>query len=206
MLHSTKRDGVPDESVPASDRLSLGQFMILIAGAALGLGLLPLGSAVHFPVFGRYGISLQGLVIALYGTVSGITMAALILLVASRLQSRRPWGPAAVSLFVAGVTAWLFLPMVAAGWIRNSGAFEPFSLFLRIHLAHSPESYAFEAFYYFWSVACLALFLGCSLSGQTQKWWALRGWWAEWLGMWVLAVWSIPALPIMAGFFKTYFR
>jgi hypothetical protein len=92
MLYSTKRDGVPDESVPASDRLSLGQFMILIAGAALGLGLLPLGSAVRFPVFGPSGISLQGLVIALYGTVSGVTMAALTqdILSLNRARPRHP--------------------------------------------------------------------------------------------------------------------
>jgi hypothetical protein len=206
MLNSTVRDGDPGAAVPAGDRLSLGQLMILIAGAALGLGLLPLGPAAHLPVFGPNGVSLQGVVIAVYGTVSGVTMAAVILLVASWWRSRRPWGPAAVSLFVAGVTAWLFLPMVAAGWIRNSGAFEPFSYLLRILLAHSPEAYAFEAYYHFWPVACLALFLGCSLSGQTKRWWALAGWWAEWLGMWVLAVWSIPSVPIMAGFFNTYFR
>ena len=147
--------------------------MILIAGAALGLGLLPLGSATHLPVFGPNGVSLQGLVIAVHGTASGVTMAAVILLVASWWRSRRPWGPAAVSLFVAGFTAWLFLPMVAAGWIRNSGAFQPFSYSLRILLVHSPEAYAFEAFYHFWPVACLALLLGCSLSGQTKRWWAL---------------------------------
>ncbi len=180
--------------------------MTLIAGAAIGLGLLPLGKASHLPAFGPNGISWQGLVIALYGTISGFTMAAVILLVADRLRVHRPWGPSAVCLFAAGITAWLFLPMVAASWVQASGEFKPFSLFLRIHLAHNPGSYALEAFYYFWPIACLAMLLGCSLSGQTPKWWACHGWWAEWLGMWVLAAWAIPALPIMAGFFKTYFQ
>ncbi len=65
-----------DKFIQTRDRLSLGQLMILIAGAAVGLGLLPLGSLSHLPVYGRTGISWQGLVIALYGTVSGATMAA----------------------------------------------------------------------------------------------------------------------------------
>jgi hypothetical protein len=190
----------------ARDRLSIGQLMILIAGAAIGVGLLPLGAASHLPVFGPTGVSLQGLVIALYGTVSGITMAAFVLLIANRLRARRTWGPAAVCLFVAGLTAWLFLPMVAVSWIQASEAFEPFSLFLRINLAHNPGAYALEAFYYFWPVACLGLFVGCSLSGRGPAWWTFQGWWAEWLGMWVMAVWAIPSLPILIGFFKTYFR
>jgi hypothetical protein len=193
----------PDQT---RDRLSLGQLMILIAGAAIGLGLLPLGAASHLPVFGPNGVSWQGLVIALYGTISGVTMTAFVLLVANRLRIRRAWGPAAVCLFASGITAWLFLPMVAVSWIHASGAFEPFSLFLRINLAHNPGTYALEAFYFRWPVACLALFVGCSLSRQAPKWWAFQGWWAEWLGMWVLAAWSVPSLPIIVGFFKTYFR
>ncbi len=188
------------------DRLSLGQLMILIAGGAVGLSLLPLGAASHMPVFGPAGISQQGLVIACYGTVSGITMAAFVLLLVNRIHVRRAWGPAAVCLFTAGLTAWLFLPMVAASWIRASGAFEPFSYLLRILVAHDPGAYAFEAFYHFWPVACLWLLVGCCLSGQTSRWWALQGWWAECLGMWVLAVWAIPSIPIMIGFFNTYFR
>jgi hypothetical protein len=195
-----------DKFIQTRDRLSLGQLMILIAGAAVGLGLLPLGSLSHLPVYGRTGISWQGLVIALYGTVSGATMAAFVLLIVNHLIARRKWGPGAVSLFTSGITAWTFLPMVAVSWIRASGSFEPLSLFLRINLAHDPGSYALEAFYYFWPVACLALFVGCCLSGQAPRWWALRGWWPEWLGMWVLAFWAIPAIPIIIGFFRTYFR
>ena len=190
--------------VPADDRLSLNALMALVAGAALGLGLLPLGSRTG--AFGPDGPSWQAAVIVFYGTLSGVTMAALILLVASRIRSRRVWRPAAVSLFVAGLTAWLFLPMVATMWVQQSNAFEPFRLFLRIYLAHQPGQYAFEAFYHFWPVACAALFLGCLVSGQAPRWWTLRGWWAEWLGMWVLAAWSLPSIPIMVGFFKTYFR
>ena len=120
MLDQVKRDGGDKRVASAGDRLSLGQLMFLIAGAALGLGLLPVRSAAHFPVTGPYGLSLQGMVIAFYGTVSGITMAAFFLLVMGRLRDRRPWGPAAVTLFVTGLTAWVFLPMVVIGWIRNS--------------------------------------------------------------------------------------
>jgi hypothetical protein len=192
--------------VRTRDRLTLGELMTLIAGAAVGLGLLPLASLSHLPVYGPSGVSWQALVIALYGTVSGVTMAAFVLLTVARLRVRRTWGPAAVCLFTAGVTAWLFLPMVAVSWIQASGAFEPFSLYLRINLAHNPGAYAFEAFYYFWPVACLGLFIGCCLSGQAPRWWTLHGWWPEWLGMWVLAVWSVPAIPITAGFLRTYFR
>jgi hypothetical protein len=195
-----------DRLTQTGDRMSLGQLMILIAGAALGLGLLPLGSLSHLAVYGPSGVSWQGLVIALYGTVSGVTMAAFVLLIVNRLHVRRTWGPAAVSLFTAGITAWIFLPMVAVSWIHASGAFEPFSLYLRINLAHNPGSYALEAFYYFWPVACLTLFVGCWLSRQAPEWWALRGWWAEWLGMWVLAVWAVPSVPIIIGFFRTYIR
>ncbi len=204
-FRGTRAEG-GEESTQRKDRLSLGQLMILIAGGAVGLSLLPLGAASHMPVFGPAGISPQGLVIAGYGTVSGITMAAFVLLLVNRIRVRREWGPAAVCLFTAGLTAWVFLPMVAVSWIQASGAFEPFSLFLRIKLAHNPGAYVYEAFYYFWPVACLGLFAGCCLSGQTSRWWALQGWWAEWLGMWVLAVWAIPSIPIMIGFFKTYFR
>ncbi len=133
-------------------------------------------------------------------------MAALILLAVNRLRERRTWGPAAVSLFVAGVTAWLFLPMVAASWVQQSGVFEPFAFLLRTALAHAPGMYALEAFYHFWPVACLALFVGCSLSGQSPRWWAFRGWWPEWLGMWVLVAWALPSFPIVVGFFRTYLR
>ena len=142
--HAHSRGGGADEvrgesrpavhrSRSALDRLSLGELMILIAGGAVGLGLLPLGVASHLPAFGPNGVSLQGVVVACYGTLSGITMAAMILLLVDRLKLRRPWGPAAVSLFVAGFTSWLFLPIVAFSWIQASGAFEPFSLLLRLH-------------------------------------------------------------------------
>jgi hypothetical protein len=198
--------GGGDTIIPAGDRLSLGQLMILVAGAALGLGLLPLGAATHLPVVGPNGISWQGLLIGSYGTLSGVTMAAFVLMVAGRLRARRTWGPAAVSLFVAGLTAWLFLPMVATTWVQVSGKFEPFALLLRINLAHPMGSYALEAFYHFWPVACLAMFVGCALSGQVSGWWKLRGWWAEWLGMWVLAAWALLSIPVMIGFFRTYFR
>jgi hypothetical protein len=189
-----------------NDRLSLGKSMILIAGAAFGLGLLPLGAATHQPVFGPSGISWQGMIITFYGALSGITMAAFCLLVADRMRCRRPWGPAAVSLFAAGFTAWLFLPMVAAAWVVASGVFEPFSFFRHIFVAHNMGAYAYEAFYHFWPVACLALFVGCNLSGQARRWWAFEGWWAEWLGMWVLVNWTVPAIPILAAFLQTYFR
>jgi hypothetical protein len=206
MLYGVNQNRAASTAIAPGDRLSLGELMVLIAGAALGIGLLPVGSAVHFPVTGPFGLSLQGLLIVSYGTISGITMAAMILLIASRVRAGRPWGPAAVSLFVARLTAWVFLPMVIAGWIRNSGAFEPLGLFLRIHLAHSPATYAYEAFYYFWPVACFAFLIGCSLSGQAGRWWTLRGWWAEWLGMWMLVVWSVPSIVIMAGFIRTYLQ
>ncbi len=206
MLSEMTGSSAADKTSSCRDRLSLGQMMILVAGAGLGLGLLPLGHASHLPFLGPNGISLQGFAIASYGIVSGVTMSALVLLIIDRWRNCRSWGPAAVSLFASGLTAWLFVPMVAVAWIHASGAFEPFSLFLRINLAHNPGTYAYEAFYHFWPVACLALFVGCILSGQSTRWWRMNGWWGEWLGMWVLGVWAIPALPIVAAFLRTYLR
>ena len=46
----------------SGDRLTLGHLMMLVAGAALGLGLLPLRAACQLPVFEPDGISWQGLV------------------------------------------------------------------------------------------------------------------------------------------------
>jgi hypothetical protein len=96
---------------------------------------------------------------------SGITMDALGLLIADRIRLRRAWGPAAVCLFTAGFTAWLFLPMVAAAWVVGSWVLEPFSFFRHIFFAHNMGAYDYEAFYHFWPIACLALFVGCNLSG-----------------------------------------
>ena len=178
--------------------------MALVGGAAVGLGLLPLGSRTG--AIGPDGPPWQAVVIVSYGALSGVTMAAFVLLILDRIRSRRTWGPAAVSLFVAGLTAWLFLPMVAATWVQQSNAFEPFRLFLHLIMAHQPGAYAFEAFYHFWPIACASLLVACILSGQAPRWWRLRGWWAEWLGMWVLVAWSVPCIPILVGFFRVYFR
>lgn len=193
-----------ERSDNAIEQLTLWDALVLISGASVGLWLLVLaGKGGTIP---RGVASPAGLVFGFYATISGITMAALPLMVWDRLFRRHVWRAGALSLFLAGSTAWLFLPMIVSGMLMQSRAFDPYTLMLRLHVAHAPGAYAYEAFYHFWPIASAAMLVGCLLSQQAGRWWALATWWPNWLGMWMLAAWSLPAPLIVMQFVQQYWR
>ena len=149
--------------------LSLGTAMILIAGAAVGLALLRL-MPPPWELF-----DWRSWMAAFYAALSGVTMAVAVLLIVARLRGVRRWRTGAMACFTMGTGLWLFAPIIPMDRLLHHGFDAPFI-------------YSF----YFQPILGLLLFLAGVVAGKpVPRWWTCRGWWPEWLGMWVLVAWSV---------------
>jgi hypothetical protein len=134
---------------------------------------------------------------AFYSCLSGLNMGALILLVVDRLKTRRPWRVGAIMLFTMGMASWLWTTHVAREFIRPDRSFGSIDQYLW-HLVSSGDRAL--------PLISLLLLIACLVGGRTRNWWRCRGWWGEWLGMWVLTLWSIPAVALFLAEFVSFVR
>jgi hypothetical protein len=131
---------------------------------------------------------------ACHGALTGASAMAAAWLIYYRVRARRTWSTPTAALVAIAAGALWFLPLVPrsvdghlfyvdpSGWLQAAGA------------ARDPALLSLAAYFHCWPIACLAIWIGCCASGQAPGWWRCCGWWPEWLAMWLLAVWSLPAV------------
>jgi len=179
-------------SKATTDQLTIAESLFLTAGAAVGLWQVTAAtqelSFLHKPA--EFGWS--GGVLIFYAVLSGMTMAAVLLMIRAQLHQRRTWPPAAIVLFAAGLLAWCLLPLATNGFVLNAETHRPLDWELERFAAYDPGAFTLAGCFHLWPLVSFGLLLVCGLSGAAAPWWMLRGWWAEWLGMWTLVAWSAP--------------
>jgi hypothetical protein len=173
------------------EQLSLGQLMVLTGGAAIGMAVYQ--SARHNLQF-NIDLGWKEVVFACYLSLAGVAMAAAVMLAIERFRWRRPWSPPAVALFVAGLVAWCQMPFCTSTFLVLSSSEPAHKWFDKVYLAYEPGTLSLVGFSEIWPLVSIALLVACAASGQAPRWWQLRGAWSQWLGMWMLAAWSLPAV------------
>jgi hypothetical protein len=173
----------------SADRFTFLHAATLLAAAGVG--------AVGLPqlviVDARPVITLALILFACHGALTGATTMAAAWLIYYRLRQRRTWNAAGAALVAIAAASLWFFPLVPRSVDGHLFYADPSHWLLAAGAARDPTLLSLAAYFQCWPVACLAIWTGCCLSGQAAGWWRLRGWWPEWLGMWLLTAWSLPA-------------
>ena len=180
-------------SVPSrrSEQLSLGQLMLLVSGAAVGMAVF---QASRVGLLLPFELGYSELVFGCYLSLAGVAMVAAVMMVVEKLRWGRPWSPPATALFVVGLLAWCLAPLASCSFVILAPFAPPGRWFDEAYLNYQPGTLALVGFSEVWPVVSVSLLAACGASGQAPQWWQLRGAWPEWLGMWMLAAWSLPAI------------
>ena len=183
--------------LPQSRRknLTLVEVMCLVAGSSLGLWRVSVAVTSGFWDIADWRSWLYGV----YSCLTGINLAALVLLTYDRLRTRRPWNIGAVFLFAVGIASWLWVSAAVTDFVRPDWPFPSFVGLLSEFI--SPIGSAVEG------LPLLSLFLvvACLLGGRARRYWSFKRWWCEWLGMWLMTIWAIPGLAfIVIGFVELW--
>jgi hypothetical protein len=177
-----------------TDQLTIGHLLVLMGGAAIGM-------AIHRMACHRllYSIDFgwREVVFALYLALAGVAMAASVLMLVERYYAPRPWTPPAASLFSIGLVAWTVTPFLTNTFVVFDSCSQPDLWFRHFFLAYEPGAMALAGFSRVWPLLSLSLLAACAASGQVPRWWQMRGAWPDWLGMWMLAAWSLPAVSLV---------
>jgi hypothetical protein len=173
----------------AADRFTLVHAATLVAAAAAGAAILPCLVAAD----ARPMTILAGALFALHGALTGATATAAAWLIYYRLRQRRTWNAVAAALVAIAAGSLWFFPLVPKSVDGHLFYADPSHWLLAARAARDPALLSLATYFHCWPLACLAIWTGCCLSGQATGWWRLAGWWPEWLGMWLLAAWSLPA-------------
>jgi hypothetical protein len=175
------------------DRSSLAGPISLVAGAAVGAVTLPNLVEVSTRPVTTAALAL----FALHGALTGATAMAAGRLVRDRLIRARAWNaPAAALVAVAAGSLW-FLPLVGRSVDGHLFYADPARWLAAARAARDPDLLTLAAYFHCWPLACLAVWIGCCLSGQAAGWWRLAGDRFQCLGMWLLAAWSLPAFCLV---------
>jgi hypothetical protein len=121
--------------------------------------------------------------------LAGASLAAVPLLAVDRwCRRRRRWRSGALLWFGVGLAAWGLAP--ACTIVR---------IVKLLDVKDVPYGSSGPAcFLYCLPLMGLFLLLACGVGGRPQRqWWRCRGPWPEWLGMWMLAGWSLAGLYIL---------
>lgn len=167
-------------SLRPKNQITIAESMVLIAGAALGLFLL----RIEHPSLRDLPITSWWLwLLATQAVLGGSTMMGTVLMLVARFRGRRRWGLGAFAWFSSGICLWLGAILEVWGRLAQSGLV--------------PGTYA-EAFRFSQPVLSFCLLPGCFLGARrVPKWWALQGWWPEWMGMWSLLLWSVYVVGVV---------
>ena len=184
-----------------SNRFSIASILVLTTGAAIGLSLLRIAHAS-----GSIPVTIGYVVYGFYCSISGMTIAALPLILWDRVFRGVTWGIGTHYLFVSGCSAAIFMPMIVTKWALEDTQFEPWHTYARLLVAHDPGTYALEAFYHMWPVVAFLLFIAVLVGAANRQWYLIRGYWADGIGIWCMLAWSIPFPFVIWGFAGTYLR
>jgi hypothetical protein len=174
-------------------QVSIADFMVLVAGFGVGLWILVSnirsGSFYHTETEWQLA-DWRSWMLGFYAVLLGLMMAGSCVLLVERFRRRRRWRAGAFSMFLLGMESWLFTPMAALNHYRGS-----------------PEPGFFWAtFSAVLPITSFFLLVGSIVGGRPVRgWWACRGWWPEWLGMWALVAFSLPGLYFLALIVATYY-
>jgi len=177
---------------PRFDRLSIGLFMLLIAGAAFGLWLVLGQLRAARSVQGDQGGEspwLLGLVFVLGGvSLIGVPL----LLITAR---RRPWGAGRILWFSSGTAAWLLWPPVAYHRVLGTVA------------GPGPQDMSGVCFFYGTPLMAvyvsLALLAGGSFRRSRRR--RLRRSWQETFGLLLGLLWACTGFYFITLFYRTDF-
>ena len=171
---------------PSSRRqIALWEIMVLVAGAAAGLGLARVGLR-------DVGVSDSELdyhewwlwVFLIYASLLGMTMTVTPLLLLDRIRTGYRWKAGVMAWFAMGCLAWLQATLLAVDHLVIG---KP------VLLEVSVELFTGGIF-----LGGVILFFTYLASGRAVRgWWCGRGWWPEWTGMWLLGFASIGGLAVL---------
>jgi hypothetical protein len=182
-MHS--RPGIP------SHQLTIAELMVLVSGTAVGMVVYQLA---HHRVPRPLAFGYREVVFACYLALSGVAMVAAVLMLVDRIVRRRSWSPPAMALFVVGLLAWCVMPFASISFIVLDACRSVYTPYQHAYLAYEPGGLWLAGFRDVWPVISLVLLGTCAASGRASHWWHCRGAWPEWLGMWMLAAWSLPVV------------
>jgi hypothetical protein len=177
------------------EQLTIGQLLVLMGGAAVGMAVYQTARENLATNEGlRFGWI--EVVFTCYLALGGVAMVAAVLMLLERWRFRRPWSPPAAALFVVGLLAWCTTPLVASTFLVLGTSYNS-RWFDRALCVYEPGTLSLVGFSEVWPVMSLVLLAACAGSGQVSRWWQFRGAWPDWLGMWMLTAWSLPAVHVV---------
>ena len=173
-----------------SHQLTIAELLVLVSGTAVGMVIYQLA---HHRLPRPLAFGWREVVFACYLALSGVAMVAAVLMLVDRIVRRRSWSPPAMALFVVGLLAWCVMPFASISFIVLEACSSVRIPYQQSYMAYEPGGLWLAGFCDIWPVISLVLLGTCAVSGQASHWWHCRCAWPEWLGMWMLAAWSLPA-------------
>jgi hypothetical protein len=155
-----------------SPGLTILDSMILIAGVSFGLWLFQ--DELKFSQLFTAPDDDQWLVVAV-SIFTGVSLAGTPLIIIDRIRSGRRWRSGALHWVAIGLAAWSLVPALSLE---------------RLKLV-SGSAAAKACIVYSLPLMGLFLLLATIIGGRPVSGWLnCRGWWPEWLGMWILIGWA----------------
>lgn len=170
----------------SSEQLTIRDAMILIAGVAAGLWMFQ--HQIRYDQLFADPAGEAWLVTAV-SLLGGASTAAVPLLLIDRIRTGRRWRSSALCWLAVGLGSWSFVPALVV---------------IRLKLARHEAAVACYA--YTLPLMGLFLFTALVLGGHPPpRWWACRGRWPEWLGMWILVGWSAAGGYVLYSIYSELF-
>ncbi len=171
-------------------QLGLREAMILIAGVAVGLWLFA-DRIKQLP-----SNDLDDWLVVLVAVLGGVSLAGAPVLLIDRSKHRRRWRSGAFMWFAVSVGCWGLAPAIAL--VRLKPVPPPMA---------PPGTMASVCFVYTLPLMALFLLGACGVAGRPAAGWRrCRGWWPEWLGMWMLVGWSAVGVYVLVRIYMDLFR
>jgi hypothetical protein len=160
--------------------LTILDAMVLIAGIAFGLWLF----GNEFSQAGQ-----EKWFILVVSVLGGLSLAGTPRILMDRLRGGRRWRSGALNWFAVGLACWALVPALVT-----------------LRLVGSKPSVAPTCFVYSLPLMGLFLLLATFIGGRPiSRWWACRGWWPEWFGMWILVAWAGAGCYILFLIYRDMF-
>ena len=162
-------------------QLTILEAMVLIAGVAFGLWLIkdPFNSSDP-----------PGVVIVTVEILGGLSIAGAPMMLLDRFRHSRKWRTGAFVWFGLGLVSWGLVPAITIERLNlgKQGGVAPIC--------------------YIYMLPLMSLFFltACAISGRpVRQWWTCRGWWPEWVGMYVLVGLAVVGVYLMYGIYAALF-
>ena len=164
------------------EQLTILEAMVLIAGVAFGLWM--------FNDKREKNSEPDGWVIVAVSVLGGSSIAVVPMMLVDRIRHRRRWRSGAFLWFGIGLVCWGLAPAITIERLKISG-----------HGSVAPTCLV-----YMLPLIGLFFLAAAAVGGQPiRHWWTCRGWWPEWLGMYVLIGLAATGVYVMYSIYKDLF-